>query len=250
MTVIAVENLSVLYEKRPALVDVNWHVEGGELAAIIGPNGGGKSTLLKTMIGLLNPTRGTVRILGQRPRLVRPQIAYLPQSDEVEWDFPISGYDVVLQGRLPMKRIWQQVSQTDKGIAHEALERVNMTAHSGQPIGELSGGQKQRIFLARALAQRARVIILDEPATGLDASSQHELLELFLSLRAQGITIVMSTHDLTCLAEGFDTVLALNKGVIAQGNPKDVLSEGTISRLFARHFPVVGANTDFLQGSP
>lgn len=236
---IEVNKLTVAYEDKVALHDVNWRVKPGTLAAVIGPNGGGKSTLLKSLVGMIRSTSGSVRLFGQPPQKIRDQVAYLPQAEEVDWHFPITSFEVVLQGRLVHRKWWQRPSKLDQELALTCLERVKMTDLKKRPIGALSGGQKQRIFIARALAQQARLIIMDEPAAGLDAAAQHNLVELLEELRQEGQTVVVSTHDLNCLAEHFDTVLGLNQTVVVDGPPTTILNTDILTTLFARHFPVV-----------
>lgn len=235
-----VRELTVAYDERIVLDQISWQVKAGSLAAVIGPNGGGKSTLLKSLLHLIKPVSGKIRIFGQEPRQARHQIAYLSQAEEVDWDFPISCFDVVLQGRLVRLKWWQRPGREDREAAMESLRIVGMEAFAKRPIGSLSGGQKQRVFIARALAQQAKLIILDEPAAALDASAQHQLLDLFIELKDLGHTVVIATHDLNCLAAGFDSVLGLNTRVVLFGSPVEVLDGDTLTKLFAKHFPIIG----------
>lgn len=237
-----IQNLTVAYGDRVVLQSVSWQVPQGSLAAVIGPNGGGKSTLLKTAVGLWAPLSvERLRLLGREPRLGRKRTAYLPQSEEVDWDFPISVLDVVLQGRLINRGWWGRLSNEDYAAAEHALEVFHLTPFRDRQIGALSGGQRQRVFLARAVVQEADLILLDEPAAGLDAQAQHELADLFAALRSTGKTIIAATHDLDCLTECFDQVLALKGRVLAAGTPAQVLTEENMVELFARHFPKIGA---------
>jgi len=235
-----VQDLSVAYESQVVLDRITWQVESGSMAAVIGPNGGGKSTLLKSLLSLVPPISGSVQIFGQDPKTARTQVAYLPQREEVDWSFPISCLEVVLQGRLVHRKWWQHPNRQDRDLAMESLRTVGMDRFAVRPIGSLSGGQIQRVFIARALAQAAKLIILDEPGAGLDASAQHQLLDLFLELQKLGHTIVISTHDLNCLAAGFDTVLGLDRQVVLFGAPSEVLDGERLTKLFAKHFPVIG----------
>lgn len=157
----------------------------------------------------------------------------------MDWNFPITCFDVVLQGRLVHLKWWQKPSTADYEKARDSLALVGMVDYASRAIGALSGGQKQRVFIARALAQEAKLIIMDEPATGLDAVAQHELLELFQQLKKEGHTVIVTTHDLNCIAEGFDTVLGLNRQVILSGIPSEVMNADILTELFARHFPVI-----------
>lgn len=235
---IEIHNLTVGYEGRPVLEDISWEVPRGASAAIIGPNGGGKSTLLKTAVGLLKPQQyRSIKLLGLPPQAGRRKAAYLPQQEEVDWTFPITVRDVVLQGRLVRKGVWGRYTKKDYQSASEAFRLLGLEKLAQVQIGSLSGGQRQRVFLARALVQEAELILLDEPTTGLDAQAQHELSAIFRKLGEQGKTIVAATHDIDCLTECFDQILALDGRVLAQGRPAEVLTEENMVRLFARHLP-------------
>ncbi|NMB00489.1 MAG: metal ABC transporter ATP-binding protein [Firmicutes bacterium] len=237
-----IQGLTAGYQDNVVLHDVSWQVPRGSLAAIIGPNGGGKSTLLKTAVGLLPPLAyRDLQLLGQSPRQGRKHVAYLPQREEVDWDFPVTVLDVVLQGRLVRKTIWERYTKTDYALSMDAIQFFGLEKFRNTQIGSLSGGQRQRAFLARAVVQEAELILLDEPATGLDSQAQHELADLLVTLANSGKTIIAATHDLNCLTECFDQVLALNGRVFAAGTPEEVLTEETMVNLFARHFPKIGA---------
>lgn len=242
-----VRNLIAGYQDQVVLEGVSWQVPRGSLAAIIGPNGGGKSTLLKTAVGLLKPfSYDTLTLLGQSPKLGRKRTAYLPQREEVDWDFPITVLEVVLQGRLVRKGWRGRLCREDYAASRRALELFGLAGLEASQIGALSGGQRQRVFLARAVVQEADLILLDEPAAGLDAQTQHELADLFVDLCRQGKTIIAATHDLDCLTECFDQVLALNRRVLAAGEPSQVLTEAILEELFSRHFPKVGAGGEVM----
>lgn len=237
---IMAQNLVVAYDTKIILDQVSFQVPVGTLAAIIGPNGGGKSTLLKSLLKLIPLVSGKIELFGQSPTAARHQVAYLPQTEEVDWLFPITCLDVVLQGRLVHLKWWQKPNKQDRELALESLATVGMENYAERPIGALSGGQKQRVFLARALAQSARMIIMDEPATGLDAAAQHQLLDLFFELQRSGHTIIITTHDLNCLAARFDQVLGLNNRLMLSGPPSEVLDAQIITELFGKHFPIIG----------
>ncbi|HHT72847.1 MAG TPA: ABC transporter ATP-binding protein [Firmicutes bacterium] len=236
---IEIKNLTAGYSQVPVIENVDWRLAPGSLAAVIGPNGGGKSTLLKALVGLVRPFSGSVRIFGEAPKTARRRIAYLAQAEEVDWDFPISVWDVVLQGRWLRRGLWGRLTADDRERVHAALAQFHVESLAREQIGSLSGGQRQRVFLARAVAQEADIILLDEPNTGLDARAQHELAETFTSLRKEGRTIVVATHDMDCLTECFDQVLALKNQVVAVGSPRDVLTGDMLTALFSRHFPSI-----------
>lgn len=237
---VSVNDLVVSYDAKIVLEHITFQVEQGTLAAIIGPNGGGKSTLLKSLLNLVPIVSGKIELFGKSPKVARNDVAYLPQAEEVDWLFPITCLDVVIQGRLVHLKWWQKPKKHDRDLALHSLETVGMIDYAYQPIGELSGGQKQRVFLARALAQSAKMIMMDEPATGLDAAAQHQLLDLFFELQQLGHTIIITTHDLNCLAARFDQILGLNNQLILSGPPSDVLDAQVITDLFGKHFPVIG----------
>jgi len=212
-TVLIVSNLSVAYEDAPALENISFEVQSGDYIAIIGPNGAGKSTLMNAIMGLIAAQKGS-RISVDRKRL-----GYVPQHQAVDWDFPVTVRDVVMMGlirqigwlRWPRRLHWQQVAG--------ALERVGMQECAPRQIGELSGGQRQRVFIARALAQQADILLLDEPFAGVDAGAQSDLMTVLDKLHAEGITILLSTHDLSLAFKRFQKVIALNRRLAGIGTP-------------------------------
>ncbi|HEY8497448.1 MAG TPA: ABC transporter ATP-binding protein [Limnochordales bacterium] len=238
---VEVKDLTVGYDDRVVLRGINWTVPCGTSAAIIGPNGGGKSTLLRTLVGRLRPAHGTVRIFGRPPEEARHLLAYLPQNEEIDWQFPIRAIDVVIQGLLARTPWWRPLGKDALAQAMAALERVNLADEAQRPVGALSGGQRQRVLLARALLQDAQLILLDEPATGLDAPAQHELLDVVDDLKRDGRTVIATTHDLNCLTDHFDTVLCLRGEVICQGPPEEALRPEHLLAVFGKHVPLLTA---------
>ena len=238
---IELKNVTAEYDGSPVIRDISWEVPKGTLANYWTQRWR-KVPLLKALVGLVKPLNGDaeIRLMGAPPGEVRGTAAYLSQAEEVDWSFPITVLDVVLQGRLISKRIWERYTAQDYESARHALAHLGIEELESVQIGSLSGGQRQRVFLARALAQGADIILLDEPSTGLDAQAQHELATTFQALRSEGRTIVVATHDFNCLIENFDQVLALDGEIVAQGVPRDVLTEGIMTKLFSRHFPMVG----------
>ncbi len=220
--ILDVQHITVRYNGRVALDDIAFHLHEGERIAVVGPNGAGKSTLFKVISGVLPPTSGEVNIFGSRPR-GHVCIAYIPQRSQVEWNFPVNVADVVMMGRSaklgplnwPHKKDWEHV--------HRALETVELSNLASRQIGQLSGGQQQRMFIARALAQEAELMLMDEPLTGLDAPSQEGLLNLLDTLQNQKVTVMVATHDLDQAARHFDRILLLNHRIVAFGHPTDVL---------------------------
>lgn len=201
-----------------ALQDITFRLELGERIALVGPNGAGKSTLFKLIVGIIQPTAGTVHVFG-RPPEKHTCIAYVPQRNEVDWSFPATVEDVVMMGRVGKIGLFRRPSQHDRQQVWASLERVNAQALAKKQIGELSGGQQQRVFIARALAQEAELLLLDEPLNGLDKPSQEDIFRLLDSVRGDGVTAVVATHDLDLAAERFDRIMLLNKRIVAFDQP-------------------------------
>ena len=220
--ILDVQHVTVRYNGQAALEDLTFHLHEGERVAVVGPNGAGKSTLFKVVSGVLQPSTGEVNIFGSRPR-GHICIAYIPQRSQVDWNFPVSVADVVMMGRSaklgplnwPHKNDWEHVQY--------ALQTVELSDLAHRQIGHLSGGQQQRMFIARALAQEAELMLMDEPLTGLDTPSQEALLNLLDTLRNQKVTIMVATHDLDQAARHFDRILLLNHRLIAFDVPQSVL---------------------------
>ena len=237
---VEIRSLDVAYNRRLAIEDVALSVPKGAMVGVVGPNGGGKSTLLKAVLGLVPRLRGTVEILG-RPvdRRTRRLVGYVPQREEVDWNFPVSAFDVVMMGRVTSTTFLGRPTAHDKELAWEALKTVGMEKYADTRIGEFSGGQQQRIFLARALAQEAEVLLLDEPVSGVDAPSQHEIFDLLRSLKGVGKTVIVATHDLSCVAERFDLALLLNRHTVAFGRPEEVFTPELLNKTYQSHLMVL-----------
>ena len=236
---VEVRNLSAGYNGHTALDDVTFTVEQGCLAGLVGPNGSGKSTLLRVILGLHKPWRGEVRIVGHEGSGGRGRIGYMPQSELVDWSFPVTALDVVLMGRYGRLGLVRRPGRSDRERAMAALERVRLAHLAERLIGELSGGEQRRMLIARALAQDADLILLDEPLAGLDATAQHDLLALLEDLRKEDKTLFVATHDLSCVAANFDHAVLLNRRVVAFGQPADVFTEELLSTAFQRHLLVL-----------
>lgn len=225
--VLDVRDLTVTFPQGAAVEAITFAVHAGERVAIIGPNGAGKSTLVKVILGLLQPQSGTIA-LSDDPR----QVGYVPQHESVDWTFPVTVRDVVMMGRVRRIGWLRRPGRADWAAVDAALERVDMAGLSRRQIGELSGGQRRRTFIARALAQEARLLLLDEPFSGVDASAQAGLMDTLERLNRDGLTIILTTHDLSLAASRFDRVMALNRQVIAFGRPEAVFQPAVLARLY------------------
>jgi len=229
-----VENLFVNYDRTAVLWDVSFSIPAGVLLAIIGPNGAGKSTLLKTALGLVRPLSGNIEFLGMSLEKARSKIAYVPQRESVDWDFPITVLEVVLMGRYGRLSPFSRLRKADREAARSALDLVGMSEFEDRQIGELSGGQQQRLFLARAIVQNPDLFLLDEPFAGIDLATEKTIIELLKKLRAQGKTIVVVHHDLPTVNEYFDWALLLNTRMIACGPVGEVFNKENMHLTFGK----------------
>ncbi len=214
---LTLSRLTVSYGEQIALWDASFNLHCGSLTAIVGPNGAGKSTLLRASLNLMPRLHGTVHFFDQPLHKVRRRVAYVPQRQQVDWDFPVTVKEVVEMGRYGLLSWWRRFRPTDRQAVEDALEQVNLQALRHRPIGELSGGQQQRVFLARALAQQADLYLMDEPFNGVDAATEEHIVALLQQLRNQGATVVCVHHDLSTAARYFDHAVLLNHKVIAHG---------------------------------
>lgn len=231
-TVLSIENLHVSYRGVKALDGLDLTVPAGQKTCIVGPNGSGKSTTLKAALGLVEPTHGKIRFFDQRVDAVRKRIAYVPQRSATDWDFPINVFDTVLLGTYPHLRLFQRPGAIEREIARRALLRVDMEAFANRQIADLSGGQQQRVFIARALAQQADILLLDEPLMGIDAASEANIIEILTELCEAGKTVVMVHHDLSNIQHYFDHMIMINQHLIAQGSIHDVLTAQNLTKTF------------------
>ena len=216
-------DVSVMRGKREVLQQVCLSASAGQLWAIVGPNGAGKSTLFKLIVGIIKPSEGKVLLCGHAPDR-HTCIAYVPQRSQIDWSFPATVEDVVMMGRVGRMGLLHRARRRDWEHVRASLDRVEASHLAHKQIGELSGGQQQRVFIARALAQEAETLLLDEPLTGLDAPSQQAIFEILASLRPDGVTVLVATHDLNLAAERFDRVMLLNKRIVAFDCGSAVLS--------------------------
>ena len=230
-----VENLSAGYNARPALEDVTFAAPAGCMIGLLGPNGSGKSTLIKALMGLLPVRRGSALILGRPPKSARDRVGYMPQAEDVDWSFPATASDVVAMGLYRPGRGLRALFPGTPRAVTEALERLGAADLANRQIGELSGGQQRRVLLARALVKHPDVLLLDEPTAGLDAPAEEALLDLLRAEAEAGRTILVATHDISCVQRLFDYALCLNRTVVAFGPPGDTLTADTLSATFGSH---------------
>ena len=212
-----IEDLTVSYQSKPVLWDIDLDVPPGVLAAIVGPNGAGKSTLVKAILGLVTPSAGHIYVFGKPYVKQRRRIGYVPQRSSVDWDFPTTAIDVVTMGLYGQLGWLRRPGRRERAQAEHALELVGMQDYADRQISQLSGGQQQRVFLARALVQDADVYFLDEPMAGVDATTERAIVNILRELRDEGKTVIVVHHDLQTVTSYFDWMLILNVRTIAQG---------------------------------
>ena len=232
-------DVTAAYGPVVALENVSLAVEAGTLLAVVGPNGAGKSTLLKVMAGLLVPRTGRVEVLGAPPGREARRVAYVPQAELVDWDFPVTAWDVVLMGRYPGLGLIRRPGPADREATAAALAKVGMSGFERTQIGSLSGGQRRRIFLARALAAEPALFLLDEPVTGIDPATQEDLMDILEAEARRGKTVLATTHDLACAAQRFQRVAAVNRTLVAFGPSSLVLDPDVLARIYGGHLLVV-----------
>ncbi len=232
MNALEVHRLTVSYGGRPVLWDVEATFPAHSLSAIVGPNGAGKSTLLRACVGLVPVDAGQTLVLGRPAREALAQVAYVPQRNAVDWDFPVTVREVVEMGRYPRAGWFRRLGREHRDAVDAALDRVGMAAYADRQIGRLSGGQRQRVFIARALAQETPVLLLDEPFAGVDARTEAALLDLMRELTADGRSLVLVHHDLGTVRRVFDWALLLNVQALACGRPDEALSDENLARAY------------------
>ncbi len=228
------QELNITYGKTSILWDLSFQIPKGVMVGIIGPNGAGKSTLMKAALGLLKPLSGQISLFGLPAALVRDKVAYVPQRESVDWDFPITAMELVLMGRYGKLGLFGRLKKADREAAALALEQVGMSAFADRQISELSGGQQQRLFLARALLQSADLYLLDEPFAGVDLATEKAILAILRRQKELGKTILIVHHDLPTVKEYFDWALLLNTRLLGCGPVKEVFTKENLSRAFGK----------------
>jgi ABC-type Mn2+/Zn2+ transport system ATPase subunit len=234
-----VENASIGYGSKVVVHDLTFHVPHGARVAVVGPNGAGKSTLFKALVGLLPLQRGQILIHGRPLGIHKDCVAYVPQREEVDWRFPVTVRDVVMMGRFEHQGWLGGPSSEDRRVVQRSLAQLEISDLAQGSIGELSGGQQQRVFLARALAQEPHILLMDEPFTGVDLTTQDATLQLLDDLRASQVTAMIATHDLNLAVGKFDLILLLNHTLIAFGTPEEVMKQEYLARAFGARMAVL-----------
>lgn len=231
---VEVEDLTVAYDAKPVLWDIDLKIPKGKLMAVIGPNGAGKTTLIKAMLGLLKPVTGSVHFLDGNggTRTLKNRIGYVPQSGSVDWDFPATVQDVVLMGCYGRLGWIRRPRKSDIVLTKQTLAKVGMQDYASRQISQLSGGQQQRVFLARALAQEAEVYFMDEPFKGVDAQTEKAIVALLKELKNQGKTVVVVHHDLQTVPDYFDWVTLINLRVVASGPVEEIFHEENLRKTY------------------
>jgi ABC-type Mn2+/Zn2+ transport system ATPase subunit len=240
------DNVSIAYDGALALEGVSVSIARGERVGVLGPNGAGKSTLFKAVAGLLPVRGGRLLVRGKRVGEPGAAVTYVPQREEVDWDFPVTVADVVMMGRYGRLGLLRWPGRADHVAVAAALEEVGLAEYAGTRISNLSGGQQQRVFLARALAQEDDILLLDEPFTGVDAATEAALFALLERLNPRGVTVITATHDLNKAASYFERLIFLNHRLVACGTPAEVFTPGVLGATFGEQLTVVPHGHDTL----
>lgn len=246
-SILDIHDVTVAYQRKPVLWDVDLVIEKPQLAAIVGPNGAGKSTLIKAVLGLIPMASGAVQVLGKPVAQQRRRIGYVPQRESVDWDFPVSVLDVVLMGTYGELGWFRRPGTRERHSALECLAKVGLADFAQRQIGQLSGGQQQRVFLARALAQQAEIYFMDEPMAGVDAATEHIIFELLQELRAAGKTIIAVHHDLRTVPQYFDWVALLNLRLVASGPVETTFTHENLRKTYGGRLALLDAAGEALQ---
>jgi zinc/manganese transport system ATP-binding protein/zinc transport system ATP-binding protein len=238
--IIRLNNVSVGYGGQPVLSDVDFSVGQGEFVGLLGPSGSGKTTLLRTLLGSVAVYGGSVRVDGRPVRgSRRPSVGYVPQLETVDWNFPVSVEEVVLMGRAAASGPWPWPRPEDRRQMRALLERLGIAEYRRSHIRNLSGGQQQRVFLARALIRNPRLLLLDEPTSGIDIKTRDDILHLLVELNREGVTVILSTHEINAVAAHLPRVVCINRGIVADGRPADVFTPAILRRTYGGEMLVV-----------
>lgn len=236
---ISVHDLSISYDRKRVLTNIFLNVEAGKVIGVVGPNGAGKSTLFKSILNLIDVQSGKILIEGVPIEENRKSIAYVPQRDEVDWDFPAIVNDIVLMGRYPHKSVWQRLSKHDQDIADQAMQNLGIANLKNRQIGQLSGGQQQRVFIARALCQKPSIFLLDEPFVGVDIPTEERIIQILKQQAEAGKTLLVVHHDLSTVMQYFDQVILLNQRLIAFGDTDKVFTQENIAKAYGGQLSIL-----------
>ena len=246
---LSIHAMTIAYNQRPVLWDVEYDAPSAALIAIVGPNGAGKSTLIKGCLEIINRATGSVFFWGQPLAQVRQRVGYVPQRTAVDWSFPISSLEAVAMGRYAKIGWCKPVGKADYIAARELLDRVGMAQFADRQISQLSGGQQQRVFLARALAQEADLYLMDEPFAGVDAATERAIIEVLTELQRQGKTVICVHHDLVTVPEYFTHVVLLNTRIVAAGTVEDTFTQENIRRTYGGKLTLLEKVSDAIANS-
>lgn len=234
-----VHQLTVNYDKTPVLWDISLQVPCGKIVGVIGPNGAGKSTFIKAALGLVKPISGKIEFFGLPLKKVRRRVAYVPQRETVDWDFPITVRDLVLMGRYGSLGLFKRPRQADLAAVDHYLEMVGMSSYAKRQIGQLSGGQQQRVFIARALVQEADLYFMDEPFAGIDIATESVIMKILRQLKESGKTVFVVHHDLNSVESYFDWAIMLNMRLVACGNLNEVFNSDVLNTTYGKNYALL-----------
>ena len=236
---VELRNVSSGYPDHVVLSDISLSIDQGSFVGLLGPSGSGKSTLLKTILGTVPIFQGEILIDGKRINGKRPRLGYVPQLETIDWNFPVTVQEVVMMGRTMNNPIFPWYKAEEKLRAFELMDRLEISSLADHHIRSLSGGQQQRVFLARALISNPRILLLDEPTSGVDIRTRHEVIHLLQDLNEQGVTIIMTTHEINAVALHLPWLVCLNGQIINSGKPEDVITTDTLSKTYGADMPVI-----------
>ncbi len=246
---IEVHDLTVSYDKKPVLWNIDVTIPEGQIIGVIGPNGAGKSTLIKAIMGLMPAESGWVKIYGEPLARQRRLIGYVPQRESVDWDFPVTVRDVVLMGTYGRLGLFRRPGKAERELCEQCLEQVSMAGYADRQIANLSGGQRQRVFLARALAQESRIYLMDEPFVGVDAATESAIIELLRSLKNQKRTLLVVHHDLQTASDYFDSILMLNMRLVAFGPTAEVFTTELLQKTYGGRLTILSEAAEQVAGT-
>jgi zinc/manganese transport system ATP-binding protein len=240
-SIVDFENVTCAYAERAVLLNVSLHIHPGQFIGLIGPSGSGKTTLMRAILGTVEPRHGAVKVLGRPviPGRATVGIGYVPQLETVDWNFPVTVEEVVLMGKAMNSGVWPWPSRKERDRMASVLTRLGIADLAGRHIRELSGGQQQRVFLARALLSDPKLLLLDEPTSGVDIKTRDDVLHLLADLNSDGVTILMTSHELNSVAAHLPWVICLNRQIVAQGTPEEVFTSEVLSRTYGAEIMVL-----------